>query len=108
MVTAVGYIQASDLDDIGYPPGDPSPIPSDWVIVHDNVSATPRNVIVPLNSATFTHWIANTNVGLRPNSVPGIGGWSGSVLVAFLVASSVLAHSIARGRRLAVRRRQRS
>ncbi len=59
VVTAVGYLSA----------GDPlNPMPgTDWVIVHDNVIQTPRNIAVPLN---FNDWVANTTVA--PTG-PGVG-----------------------------------
>jgi len=60
-VTVVGYIRANDPDD----PGPTLPglmVPTDWVIVHDNWSSTPRNVIVPygyLNpQPNGTNWVA--------------------------------------------------
>jgi hypothetical protein len=58
VVTAVGYIPAGD-------PLDPGPslgaqglgIQTDWVIVHDNWVATPRNVIIPYDWPG--NWTAN-------------------------------------------------
>lgn len=49
-VTAVGYLLPDD-------PLNPEPN-TPWVIVHDNVEQTPRNLAVPL---TFLEWVANTN-----------------------------------------------
>jgi hypothetical protein len=58
IVTAVGYIPAGDADDINAPG-----MPTDWVIVHDNFSATARNVIVPLTAVEYANdWDANTTV----------------------------------------------
>ena len=51
-VTVVGYIPAGT-------PDDPSVLGNtDWVVVHDNWSVTPRNVAVPFGSV----WAANTIV----------------------------------------------
>ncbi|MFQ5428768.1 MAG: hypothetical protein ACE5E1_00540 [Phycisphaerae bacterium] len=51
VVTVVGYIPANSPDDIL---GN-----TNWVIVHDNVGQTPRNVAVPFNAA---NWLANTRI----------------------------------------------
>ena len=60
-VTAVGYIPAGDLFDPGPRLGMG---PTDWVIVHDNWLATPRNVVVPFDFAN--NWVANTSAGPDP------------------------------------------
>ena len=69
-VTAVGYIMAGDPDD----PTAGGPIPTtsgtDWVIVHDNVFGTPRNVIVPFD---FSVWVANTTVVPEPATLALLG-----------------------------------
>jgi len=51
-VTVVGYIPAGTPDDPSAPGN------TDWVIVHDNWSGTPRNVAVPIGP----EWAANTIV----------------------------------------------
>jgi hypothetical protein len=51
-VTVVGYIPAGSADDVSAQRN------TDWLIVHDNWSITPRNVAVPFGS----HWVANTLV----------------------------------------------
>jgi hypothetical protein len=56
-VTAVGYLMPGDA--LNPEPGTP------WVIVHDNVQQTPRNVAVPV---IFPAWVANTNA---VHSCPG-------------------------------------
>ncbi len=61
VTTAVGYLAAND-------PLNPMP-GTDWVIVHDNVGGTPRNVAIPLTAATFLRWVANTNAN---NTQPGV------------------------------------
>ena len=62
-VTVVGYILAGAGDD---PLGN-----TDWVIVHDNWSTTPRNVAVPFAPA----WAVNTIVVPEPGVlVLGMGG----------------------------------
>ena len=68
---AVGFIQAGEPEDIFSPAH-----PTDWVIVHDNVEGTPRNVIVPLSSVEYLSgvWTANTAVDLSVPSVPTLGG----------------------------------
>ncbi|MBU0616380.1 MAG: hypothetical protein KKI02_01550, partial [Planctomycetes bacterium] len=62
-VTAVGYLLANDS--LNPEPG------TDWVIVHDNVSQTPRNVAVPLTAGTFGDWVANTNANRVSINCPG-------------------------------------
>lgn len=59
-VTAVGYIEAGTPYDIY---GD-----TDWVIVHDNWSQTPRNVAVPYGQ----EWTANTVLQYHPPIVHDI------------------------------------
>lgn len=61
-VTAVGYLLAND-------PLNPQQ-GTDWVIVHDNVLQTPRNVAVPMN---FNVWVANTNAVPEPASLVLLG-----------------------------------
>ncbi|HXR47264.1 MAG TPA: hypothetical protein VN784_07460 [Candidatus Limnocylindrales bacterium] len=78
-VTVVGYIQAGDPDDKG-----PTPQlnlgPTDWVIVHDNWSSTPRNVIIPygyLNQGVQgwdSRWIANTTAKPWPTQAKYVKG----------------------------------
>ena len=68
-VTAVGYIPAGDFDDVGPQLGLG---PTDWVIVHDNWSGTPRNVIIPYNSGGT--WVANTNAVPEPGTLVMIAG----------------------------------
>lgn len=66
VTTVVGYIPAGDPDD----PGVLTATPTDWVIVHDNVAGTPRNVIVPLMAAEYTNaWVANINAN-TPTPAP--------------------------------------
>ena len=69
-VTAVGYIQAGDADDIG-------PLifgaPVNWVIVHDNWSSTPRNVIIPYY-AKNAPWVANTTAAPVPTGIRFVRG----------------------------------
>ncbi len=73
VVTAVGYILANDINDPGYP-FSPSAQPSNWVIVHDNVLATPRNLVLPFNALTFPNWVATTNVVFDPPAaIPALG-----------------------------------
>ena len=59
-VTCVGYINAGDTADPFRLP--PYNSPTDWVIVHDNWSSTPRNVAVPYGAGgQFSGpWVANT------------------------------------------------
>jgi len=68
-VTAVGYIPAGDPDDKG-------PAlqmgPTDWVIVHDNWSSTPRNVIVPINFNGT--WVANITAVPWPTQAKFVKG----------------------------------
>ena len=70
---AVGFIQAGDPDD---------PLaatnPTDWVIVHDNVHVTPRNVIVPLSPTTYGAgvWVANTTVTPAVAVAPLLAEWA--------------------------------
>ncbi|MFQ5515652.1 MAG: hypothetical protein ACE5FG_14645 [Myxococcota bacterium] len=55
VTTAVGYLAAGD-------PKNPSP-GTDWVIVHDNVSGTPRNVLVPFTVSEFNDvWRMHTTL----------------------------------------------
>jgi len=69
-VTVVGYIRAGDQDDQG-------PIlqigPNDWVIVHDNWSTTPRNVIIPFKYNNGT-WVANTTAVPWPTGTKFVKG----------------------------------
>ena len=94
--TAVGFIQAGDPEDI-FAPGNPT----NWVIVHDNASATPRNVIVPLSAAEYAAgtWIGNTTVspGSPPAGVPALGTWGRGLLGAVL-GVTLLAFASRRGR----------
>ncbi|MCH2186367.1 hypothetical protein MK280_10900, partial [Myxococcota bacterium] len=84
---AVGFIQAGDPDDPFAANN-----PTDWVIVHDNVDATPRNVIVPLSPAVYASgvWVANTTVATAVSAVPLSGAWAfwsmaaGILLVGFV------------------------
>jgi hypothetical protein len=79
-VTAVGYIRAGDVDD----PGPTLPgimAPTDWVIVHDNWSTTPRNVIIPYGSpnppsnGTFVAtWVADTTAVPWPTAAKFVKG----------------------------------
>jgi hypothetical protein len=78
-VTAVGYIRAGDADD----PGSTLPgimAPTDWVIVHDNWSTTPRNVIIPygyvfqLNTNWVSTWVANTTAVPWPTATKFVKG----------------------------------
>jgi hypothetical protein len=64
-VTAVGFIPAGDPDDQWAAAGLGGP--TDWVIVHDNWSGTPRNVIVPFNYGAT--WVANTNAVPEPGAL---------------------------------------
>ncbi|MCH2115649.1 MAG: PEP-CTERM sorting domain-containing protein [Pirellulales bacterium] len=61
--TAVGFIQAGDPEDLFAPAN-----PTNWVIVHDNVLGTPRNVIVPLSNIEYASgsWVANTTASHSP------------------------------------------
>jgi hypothetical protein len=87
-VTAVGYINAGDPDDPNAPGN-----PTDWVIVHDNVGGTARNVIVPLTATEYTAvWVANTNaqrVGDLPVPTPSMALGGRLTLVALLLAASL-------------------
>ncbi len=69
-VTAVGYIPAGDVNN------DKGPQlglgPTDWVIVHDNWSSTPRNVIIPFNFAAA--WVANTTAVPWPTAAKFVKG----------------------------------
>ena len=84
---AVGFIQAGDPDDPFAANN-----PTDWVIVHDNVDGTPRNVIVPLSPAVYASgvWVANTTVATAVSAVPLSGAWAfwsvaaGILLVGFV------------------------
>jgi hypothetical protein len=77
-VTVVGYIAAGDPND------DKGPAlglgPTDWVIVHDNWSSTPRNVIIPygyLNQGVQgwdSRWIANTTAKPWPTAAKFVKG----------------------------------
>jgi hypothetical protein len=79
-VTAVGYIRAGDVDD----PGPTLPgimAPTDWVIVHDNWSTTPRNVIIPYGSPNpppngnlVATWVANTTALPWPTAAKFVKG----------------------------------
>lgn len=90
VATAVGYIPAGSPDDPGYPAGGGGS-PSDWVIVHDNVSSTARNVIVALNATTYPFWVQNTNAVFDPSpSVPALGAWGVGVLLALVAAAALL------------------
>jgi len=88
IVTAVGYIPAGGPDDINAPGN-----PTDWVIVHDNVAGTHRNVIVPLTAAEYASvWVANTNaqrVGDLPMPIPSMAFAGRLALVAVLLAASL-------------------
>ncbi|HTY87835.1 MAG TPA: hypothetical protein VMB80_10255 [Candidatus Acidoferrum sp.] len=72
-VTVVGYIRAGDADDKG-------PVlglgPTDWVIVHDNWSSTPRNVIVPytFQGGFVATWVANTTAKPWPTAAKFVKG----------------------------------
>jgi hypothetical protein len=68
-VTAVGYIRHNDPDDKGQQLGLGA---TDWVIVHDNWSTTPRNVIIPLNFAST--WVANTTAVPWPTGAKFVKG----------------------------------
>ncbi len=57
-VTAVGYLLANDA--LNPRPG------TDWVIVHDNIWQTPRNIAVPMN---WNAWVANTNAVPEPTTL---------------------------------------
>jgi hypothetical protein len=77
-VTAVGYIPAGDPDDMGPQLGLG---PTDWVIVHDNWSTTPRNVIipygspnVPANPTWVATWVANTTAVPWPTATKFVKG----------------------------------
>ncbi len=88
VVTAVGYIAAGDPDDpgrdaMGMVGG---PVTTDWVIVRDNVPATPIDVIVPLTAMEYpAPWVANTNA-IRDASVPALGLWGGLLIAGALLA----------------------
>ena len=78
-VTAVGYIQGGDADD----PGPTMPglmAPTDWVIVHDNWSTTPRNVIIPYGFPNpppgnlVPTWVANTTAVPWPTAAKFVKG----------------------------------
>ncbi len=64
--TVVGYRAAAStppvfVDDQG------DPVPTDWVVVHDNVGGTERNVAVPLRDEEYgSVWLANTSVVPEP------------------------------------------
>jgi hypothetical protein len=85
IVTAVGYILAGDPDDINAATN-----PTNWVIVHDNIGATARNVIVPLTNAEYgAHWIANTNAVQLPG-VPALGATGRWLFLALIVGLMLL------------------
>lgn len=88
VTTAVGYIPAGDIDDINAPLG----MPTDWVIVHDNVPGTPRNVIVPLTASEYAGvWIANTNaVRTPPPQIPALSDVIWFASVALVMATSLV------------------
>jgi hypothetical protein len=76
-VTVVGYIQAGDTND----PGPALQLgPTDWVIVHDNWSSTPRNVIIPFGypangvQGWDSRWIANTTAKPWPTAAKYVKG----------------------------------
>ena len=80
-VTAVGYIQANDPDDQWAAAGLTGP--TDWVIVHDNWSTTPRNVIIPYSTLIappfpartwVATWVANTTAVPWPTAAKFIKG----------------------------------
>jgi len=66
-VTCVGYIQKNDPADIFHG----TPNATDWVIVHDNWSTTPRNVIIPFD---WNNWVANTTAVPWPTGVKFVQG----------------------------------
>jgi hypothetical protein len=68
-VTCVGYIPAGDADDKGPQLGLGQ---TDWVIVHDNWSTTPRNVIIPFNFNGT--WVANTTAVPWPTAAKFVKG----------------------------------
>jgi hypothetical protein len=68
-VTAVGFIPAGDPDDKG---PQLQMGPTDWVIVHDNWSATPGNVIIPLNFQGA--WVANITAVPWPTAAKFVKG----------------------------------
>ena len=79
-VVAVGYIQAGDADDKGPALGLGQ---TDWVIVHDNWSTTPRNVIIPYSALILppapprtwvATWVANTTAVPWPTSARFVKG----------------------------------
>jgi len=79
-VTAVGYIQAGDPDDKGPQLGLGQ---TDWVIVHDNWSTTPRNVIIPYSTLILpplpprtwvATWVANTTAIPWPTAAKFVKG----------------------------------
>ena len=77
-VTVVGYIPAGDVDDRGPLLGSG---PTDWVIVHDNWSTTPRNVIIPYgfrnpppNGVWVSTWVANTTAVPWPTAAKFVKG----------------------------------
>ena len=73
-VTAVGYIPAGDADDKWQQAGLAGP--TDWVIVHDNWSSTPRNVIIPFTSQGnwVATWVANTTAVPWPTATKFVKG----------------------------------
>lgn len=97
VTTAVGYIQAGDPDDPGRDATGTmvgGPMPTDWVIVHDNVAATPRDVIVPLTLLEYgSPWLANTNA-IRTPQIPSMRPALALVL-AVALAALVLRRGIA-------------
>ena len=93
--TAVGFIAAGDPEDIFAPSA-----PTNWVVVHDNVSGTPRNVIVPLSTNEYASgtWIANTAVSpaLVATGVPALDSWGRSVLGLVLLGAALIGFAVDR------------
>ena len=98
--TAVGFIAAGDPEDLFAPSA-----PTNWVVVHDNVAGTPRNVIVPLSPAEYASgtWIANTTVSpaLLATGVPALGFWGRSMLGLVLLGTTWIGFAACRRRGVA-------
>ena len=85
VVTAIGYIPAGDPDDPEGLIGNPT----NWVIVHDGVLGTARNLILPLTLTSFnTVFVGNTNL-VAGTGVPTLP-WGPGLAVALGLAAALI------------------